>query len=203
MGFLNVYQTSWCMKVDMSAPKVFFTQMWYFVGQTDTGGSTLDPSPQKFPKLHNNWPSFFFFFFPSVRWVVYVSCPQSRPCAAARHLMARSAAGGASATAASASARPRTRGSSTVHAASATTGSAPHTTRKLAMVRTMIVVCWHITQPDGVEVSCEGRCTGTLLLGDGCQRWVGKWCSRAPRCGLTNRLSSWCLVSVPARCWEE
>lgn len=116
--------------------KGIFAQMQYSVYKTDTGVSNLDPWPPKFPKLHNNWPSFFF----SARWVVCVSCPQSRLCAAAKHLMARSAVGGAGVTAASASARPLNLGSSTVHAASATTGSVLHIMGKRAMVRTIICV---------------------------------------------------------------
>lgn len=74
-------------------------------------------------------------FFPA-RWVgVCVDCLQSRPCAAAGHLMAKSAAGEAAVTAASASVRPENRGSFMVHAASATTGCAPRLTEKPAMVR--------------------------------------------------------------------
>lgn len=67
-----------------------------------------------------------------------VNYPQSHPCAAAGHLMARSAVGGASVTAASASVRPQIQGDSMGLDASATTGSAPHTMGKLAMVRTVI-----------------------------------------------------------------
>lgn len=67
-----------------------------------------------------------------------VNCPQSRPCAAAGHPMARSAVGGASVTAASASARRRDRGSSTGLAASATTGSASRTMRRRATVGAMM-----------------------------------------------------------------
>ena len=91
-----------------------------------------------------------------------VSCRQSRPCAAAKHLMARSAVGGASVTAASVSARPLNRGSSTAHAASATTGSVLHIMGKRAMVRTIICVkhCFVSILSDCPSFTCS---TGTWL----------------------------------------
>lgn len=76
-------------------------------------------------------------FFPA-RWVVCVSCLQSHLCAAAGRLMARSAVGGASVTAVSASARPQTLRSSMGRIASATTGSVLRIMGKPATVRTVI-----------------------------------------------------------------
>lgn len=67
-----------------------------------------------------------------------VSCLQSHPCAAAAHLMARYAVGGANVTVAFASVRPQIQGSSMDLAANATTGSVLYITGKPVMVRTMI-----------------------------------------------------------------
>lgn len=69
-------------------------------------------------------------------WVAYVGCPRTHPCAAAGHLMGRSAVGGAGVNVASASAWPQSQESSTVLAASAMTGCVPHLMGKPAMVRT-------------------------------------------------------------------
>lgn len=120
----------WCMKVDIpvASELCFFKGTAHLTFSTFQGCITTDP---------------FFLFLPA-RWVVCVNCPQSHPCAAAGHLMARSAVGGASVTAESASARPQMQGNSMGLAASATTGSVPHTMRKLVMVRTMIE--WRIQQ---------------------------------------------------------
>lgn len=55
--------------------------------------------------------------------MVCVDCPQSHLFAAAEHLMVRSAVGGESVTAVSASARPQIQESFMGHVANATTGS--------------------------------------------------------------------------------
>lgn len=117
--------------------------------------------------------------------------PRSRPCAAAGPLMARSAVGGASVTAASASARPPIQGSSTVHAAIATTGSALHMMGQLAMTAATVTVGCVSVMKAGLEMPASSR------------RSVTYPARRAKRFAKTQR--EWCapteaLATVGAAC---